>query len=73
MLNSDAVSMAKYRLEKAKNDLSAAKIIAGQGYYEVAANRSFYAIFHATRAVLALTEQDFRKHSGVIAFSGRNM
>ena len=68
MLNSDSVSMAKYRLEKAKNDLSAAKIIAGQGYYEVAANRSYYAIFHAARAVLALTEQDFRKHSGVIAF-----
>ncbi|MBR5427973.1 MAG: HEPN domain-containing protein [Clostridia bacterium] len=60
--------MAKYRLEKAKNDLSAAKIIAEQGYYEVAANRSYYAIFHAARAVLALTEQDFRKHSGVIAF-----
>lgn len=68
MLNSDSVSMAKYRLEKAKNDLSAAKIIAEQGYYEVAANRSYYAIFHAARAVLALTEQDFRKHSGVIAF-----
>ncbi len=68
MYNEDCVSMAKYRLEKAKNDLSAAKATAAQGFYDVSANRSYYAIFHAARAVLALTSQDFKKHSGVIAF-----
>lgn len=30
------------------------------------ANRSYYAIFHAMRAVMALEGVDFRKHSGVI-------
>ena len=48
--------------------MAAAKATAKQGFYDVSANRSYYAIFHAARAVLALTGQDFRKHSGVIAF-----
>ena len=61
-------SMARFRLEKAKKDLAAAKATAEQGFFDVSANRSYYAIFHAARAVLALTGQDFRKHSGVIAF-----
>ena len=61
-------SMAQFRLEKAKKDLAAAKATAEQGFYDVSANRSYYAIFHAARAVLALTGQDFRKHSGVIAY-----
>ena len=61
-------AMSRFRLEKAKKDLAAAKATALQGFYDVSANRSYYAIFHAARAVLALTGQDFRKHSGVIAF-----
>lgn len=32
-----------------------------------AANRSYYAIFHAMRAVLALDGLDFKKHSGLIS------
>ncbi len=60
--------MAQFRLEKAKNNVAAAKATAEQGFYDVSANRSYYAIFHAARAVLALTGQDFRKHSGVIAY-----
>lgn len=35
--------------------------------YDAAANRSYYAIFHAARAVLALDGQDYKKHSGVIS------
>ena len=35
--------------------------------YDTAANRSYYAIFHAARAVLALDGLDFKKHSGVIS------
>ncbi len=68
MDKTELYSMAQFRLEKAKKDLAAAKANAEQGFYDVSANRSYYAIFHAARAVLALTGQDFRKHSGVIAF-----
>lgn len=36
------------------------------GDYATSANRSYYAIFHAIRAVLALDGLDFKKHSAVI-------
>ena len=36
--------------------------------YKGAANRSYYAIFHAMRSVLALEKKDFSKHSGVSAY-----
>jgi len=35
-------------------------------------NRSYYAIFHATRALLALDKFDTKKHSGVIAYFNQN-
>lgn len=38
-----------------------------QGNYESAANRSYYAVFHAMRAVLAFDEIDMKRHSGVIS------
>lgn len=31
-------------------------------------NRSYYAIFHAIRSLLALDEIDFKKHSGVMGY-----
>ena len=38
-----------------------------QGNYESAANRSYYAVFHAMRAVLAFDEIDMKRYSGVIS------
>ena len=38
-----------------------------QGNYESAANRSYYAVFHAMRAVLAFDEIDMKRHSGIIS------
>lgn len=38
------------------------------GDYKGAANRSYYAIFHCMRSVLALEGIDFSKHSGVSAY-----
>lgn len=40
--------------------------------YDTAANRSYYAIFHAARVVLALDGQDYKKHSGVISNFQKN-
>lgn len=59
------IDLALYRLSKAKTDLSDAKKTLEFEMYETAANRSYYAIFHAARAVLALDGQDYKKHSGV--------
>lgn len=64
----DQLGLSKYRLQKASTDQDAARFNYENGLFDAAANRSYYAIFHAARAVLALTGQDYKKHSGVIAF-----
>lgn len=42
------------------------------GDYCSAANRSYYAIFHSIRSLLALEGVDFSKHSGVMAYFQKN-
>lgn len=42
------------------------------GELKTANNRAYYSIFHAMRAILALDEVDFKKHSGVIAYFREN-
>ncbi len=61
-------NLSKYRLEKAKECLDSAKLTYGAGQFATAANRSYYAIFHSARAVLALDGIDRKKHSGVISY-----
>lgn len=58
---------AKYRLDKSKEDLEAAKLLFGYENYRIANNRAYYSIFHALRAVLVFDNFDSSKHSGVIA------
>ena len=67
MYSQELIDLALYRLEKAKKDLSDAKKTLELEMYDTAANRSYYAIFHAARAVLALDGQDYKRHSGVIS------
>lgn len=57
-----------YRMECAKENLEAAKLLLNNGQYKSSVNRSYYAVFHALRAVTALDNFDSSKHSGVIAY-----
>ena len=66
------MDLSRYRLDKARGALEAAKVLLNAGDYEGAANRSYYAIFHALRAVTALAKFDAKKHSAVIAYFNRN-
>ena len=63
----EMIDLSLYRLSKAKADLKDAKKTLELEMFDTAANRSYYAIFHAARAVLALDGQDYKKHSGVIS------
>lgn len=65
-------SLSEYRLEKAKECLKFARILFENDGYTEAANRAYYAIFHATRALLALDGVDRKKHSGVISYFQEN-
>ena len=55
------------RIERSKDCLREAKLLLDNGEYRGAANRAYYAAFHALRAVLALDDFDSKKHSGVIS------
>ena len=61
------INLSKVRLEHAKDSLLDAQEALKSERYKNAANRSYYAIFHAMRAVLALDGIDRKKHSGVIS------
>lgn len=64
-------ALAVYRLEKARVLLSDAQLLFDARQWSSANNRAYYCIFHAMRAVLALRQMDFKKHSGVISAFGR--
>lgn len=64
--------LCQYRLEKAEKCLESARILMQSGDYCSAANRSYYAIFHCIRSLLALEGVDFSKHSGVMAYFQKN-
>lgn len=59
--------LAKYRLESSKEKLNSAKILFADGKYKDSVSRSYYAMFSATRALLATKGLDSAKHSGVIS------
>lgn len=60
-------TLSCYRLNRAKEDLQTAINNHQSGFYKAAINRSYYAIFHAIRAVNILDGFDASKHSSVIA------
>jgi len=61
-------NLSLHRLGKAKDDLESAQALLDLGKFAQSMNRSYYAMFHATRAVLAFDRFDSKKHSGVISF-----
>jgi len=60
-MNSKIIALSKYRLEEAKEDLTASRINLENGLIKASIN-----IFHSIRAVNALNDFDSKKHSGVM-------
>lgn len=60
-------ALLQARLEHAVECLSAARSLLETENYKSAANRSYYAVFYAMRAVLAFDEIDMKHHSGIIS------
>ncbi len=59
--------LSQYRIERAKEMLDAARENLNMGQLRTSLNRSYYAIFHAMRAINCLDGFDSSKHAGVIA------
>ncbi|MCD7855734.1 MAG: HEPN domain-containing protein [Clostridiales bacterium] len=60
--------LSEYRLESAGERLHSAKVLLEDGSYKDSIGRSYYAIFTAVRALIALDGKDFSKHSSVISY-----
>ncbi|MCD8075404.1 MAG: HEPN domain-containing protein [Lachnospiraceae bacterium] len=61
-------NLSAYRLESAEEHLRASKLLLDGGFRKDSIGRSYYAMFAAARALLALDEVDFSKHAGVISY-----
>lgn len=66
-------NLANYRIRKAKDILIEAKDTFDQNHYGLSINRSYYAMFTAAMAILALKEMDSSKHSGVISLFNQHI
>lgn len=60
--------LMQYRIDMSKERLDSAKILLECGNYKDSIGRSYYSMFMAVRALLALAGQDFSKHAGVISY-----
>lgn len=71
-MEGSVTELSRYRFETGLEALADARLMYENGRYKNALNRAYYAIFHAIRAVNALTGFDSSKHSGVIAYFNQN-
>ncbi|MBE6815448.1 MAG: HEPN domain-containing protein [Ruminococcaceae bacterium] len=67
MHENEKKALSNVRFEHANECLTAAQSLLDSSNYKSAANRSYYAIFHAMRAVLAFDGIDMKHHSGIIS------
>ena len=65
-------ALSDYRLEKSKQDLETAKINFEHNMLTQSINRSYYAAFHALRALLAYDCFDSKKHSSILGYFNKN-
>lgn len=66
-MNQTSHDLAMHRLQKSQEHLKSADILLKNGMYGDSLSRSYYAIFTAARALLALKQLDSKKHSGIIS------
>ncbi len=64
--------LARYRLERAKQDLNDTDLLYKNNSLLSANNRAYYAIFHAIQAVLSLERVDFKRHKDVTVYFNKN-
>lgn len=63
-MESGIIDLSKYRFDTAKSNLNAAKLLYEAKDFKSSVNRSYYAIFHALRAVNILEDFDSKKTFG---------
>lgn len=51
MIDQLSIDLSEYRIRKAKDLLSQAKILHNSGKYDGSVNRSYYAVFNSIRSI----------------------
>lgn len=67
MSSENIKALVRYRLEQADESLQAASILMEKKLLRPAINRSYYAMYYAVLALLAIEKKEISKHSGVIS------
>ena len=67
-MQAEMLELSKYRMAKSKECLADAQDGFEEGRLSNSINRSYYAMFHATRALLAIDSFDSKKHSSIIGY-----
>lgn len=60
-------AIVEYRIERAYKTLEEAEEVAKQGWYNLSANRLYYALWYVGSALLISIEHPVKTHSGMIA------
>lgn len=66
-MDEQTIELAKFRIEKAREELEAARILYEKNIIRSSLSSSYYSIFHAAKALLVFRKLGAKKHSGVIA------
>ena len=67
MTSENIMALVRYRLEQADESLQAASILIEKKLLRPSINRSYYAMYYAVLALLAIEKKETSKHSGVIS------
>ena len=65
MTNDERKDIVLYRLENAKNTLAEVQSHIGNGFYNTAVNRMYYACYYAVSALLVANGIQVKSHEGV--------
>lgn len=71
MLNKN-IDLCTYRIDNAIETLGTTKLCLDNKRYKDTINRSYYAVFYAIKAILALEGTDFKRHKDVVAYFNKN-
>jgi uncharacterized protein (UPF0332 family) len=66
------MTLAEYRITRAAELIVVSEELLNSGHFKDSVNRSYFAVFSALRATLALEGFDSKKHSGVIGEFRKN-
>ena len=58
-------------LSRSKEEIEAARLLAGNGFFSQAASRAYYAAFYAAEGALSQVGESHSTHTGVISAFGR--